>query len=458
MNRPITPPDGSAGAPMEVWGGIECSVVRIGDRYRNQIAETGHDRRLCDLDRIRDLGITRVRYPVLWELVAPNRPDRFDWRWTDERLHRLRELGIRPIATFLHHGSGPRYTSLLDPDFPKKLADYAAAVADRYPWIEDFTPVNEPLTTARFSGLYGHWYPHGTDYQTFLRAFMNQCLGIASAMTAIRAVSPAARLVQTEDLGKTFATRRLAYQAEHENSRRWLTFDLLCGKIDPNHPWWSLLRHFGARDSELATFIGGAFAPDVLGLDHYLTSERYLDEAHDRYPPCFRGGNGRHDYADVEAVRMPIRDVGPRARFLEVWNRYRRPMALTEVHHGAEPENQLRWLMTVWTAAQQARAAGADLRAATVWALVGMVDWRSLLCRDEQCYEPGAFDVRGAVPAPTLLAEATQALALTGRFDHPILGEPGWWARPDRFYRPTALRAGPRRSRRQPDDRPSIPA
>ena len=28
------------------------------------------------------------------------------------------------------------------------------------PHITNYTPVNEPLTTARFSGLYGAWYPH----------------------------------------------------------------------------------------------------------------------------------------------------------------------------------------------------------------------------------------------------------------------------------------------------------
>ena len=83
-----------------------------------------------------------------------------------------------------------------------------AAVARRYPWVEDYTPVNEPLTTARFSGLYGHWYPHGRDDRTFARALLNQCRAVVLAMRAIRAVNPAARLVQTEDLGRTYSTPR----------------------------------------------------------------------------------------------------------------------------------------------------------------------------------------------------------------------------------------------------------
>ena len=58
-------------------------------------------------------------------------------------------------------------------------------------------PVNEPLTTARFSGLYGHWYPHGRDDITFVRTFLTQCRAVALSMQTIRRVNPAAQLVQT---------------------------------------------------------------------------------------------------------------------------------------------------------------------------------------------------------------------------------------------------------------------
>ena len=66
-----------------------------------------------------------------------------------------------------------------------------------------FTPVNEPLTTARFSGLYGHWYPHQRSNHAFVRALINQLRGVIGAMRAIREVSPDARLYQTEDCGST---------------------------------------------------------------------------------------------------------------------------------------------------------------------------------------------------------------------------------------------------------------
>ncbi|HLM56034.1 MAG TPA: family 1 glycosylhydrolase, partial [Pyrinomonadaceae bacterium] len=211
----------------ELWAGVECTVNRVGDAYHDQLERTGHARRLEDLELIAALGVSVVRYPVLWERTAPGDLREADWSWPDERLSRLRELGLRPVVGLLHHGSGPRHTSLVDPEMPAKLAAYARATAERYPWVEDWTPVNEPLTTARFSGLYGHWYPHGHDALTFARALLNQLRGVALSMRAVREVNPAARLVQTEDLGKTYSTARLRYQADFENERRWLTFDLL---------------------------------------------------------------------------------------------------------------------------------------------------------------------------------------------------------------------------------------
>jgi dTDP-4-dehydrorhamnose reductase len=428
--------------PLELWGGLECTVARIGDRFRDQSVETGHYARPDDLDRVAALGIRTLRYPVVWETVSPDEPDRCDWRPQDERLGRMRQLGLTPIAGLLHHGSGPRYTNLLDPAFPRLFAGYATQVARRYPWISHYTPVNEPLTTARFSGLYGHWYPHGTSYRTFLTVLIAQCRATVLAMRAIRRVNPAAQLVQTDDLGRSFSTPALAYQAEHENERRWLTFDLLCGRVDRHHPWWAILRAHGIPQRHLEIFLDGDCAPDIIGINHYLTSERFLDGRLGRYPEHFWGGNAFERYADVEAVRVPRPGgvLGPAARLAEAWERYRRPVAVTEAHHGCTRDEQLRWLVEVWRAAETLRGRGADIRAVTIWSMFGAVDWNSLLTREHGVYEPGVFDVRGPAPRPTALAHAAAALATSGRFDHPVLDRAGWWRREDRFYRPIKTR------------------
>ena len=421
-------------AALQLWGGVECTVNRVGPDYRDQLEMTGHAQRVGDLERIRGLGITRLRYPVLWERVAPQAVARADWSWTDLRLSELRRLGIAPIAGLVHHGSGPSYATLLDETFPERLAEYAGLVARRYPWIDAYTPLNEPLTTARFCGLYGLWYPHARDDRAFVRALLHQCRATVLAMRAIRAINAAAELVQTDDAGKTFSTEWLAYQAEFENHRRWLGWDLLCGRVNPGHPLWTYLRASGAGDNELRWFLDNPCPPDVVGLNYYLTSDRFLDECVDRYPPRFTGGNGRDAYADVDAVRACRTISGHRAVLEEAWHRYRCPVAITEAHLGCTREEQVRWLVEAWEAAHGARRAGADVRAVTAWALFGLSDWDSLVTQLTGSYEPGAFDVRGPAPRPTALAKVVTDLSAGRAPSHPVLSTRGWWRRSGRLW------------------------
>ncbi len=442
--RAGTPPDAGARVgpqdadapgmpPLEVWGGLECTVARIGDAYVDQTLLSGHQHRPRDLDEFAALGLRAIRYPVLWERVAPQGLEHADWGWTDERLGRLRELGVLPIAGLLHHGSGPLHTDLAQPDFPQKLAAFAAAVAERYPWLEAYTPVNEPLTTARFSGLYGHWYPHGRDQRLFLRMLVNQVNGIRLAMRAIRAVNPRAKLVQTEDLGRVLGTSRLAYQARHENHRRWLGFDLLTGRFDRDHPLWLDVAD-AVPESELDELLTDPCPPDIIGINHYLSGERFLDERLDRYPGVQPGGNGQDRYVDVLALRAVAEGVAGLENLLgEVWNRYGLPVAVTEVHNGSSRDEQLRWLKEAWDAALRLRSRGVDVRAVTAWSLLGAYDWDSMLTRLVGHYEPGIFDVRGAVPRPTALARLVRDLARSGEADHPALDAPGWWHREGRL-------------------------
>lgn len=425
---------------LEVWGGIECTVNRVGDRFHRQLEYGGHRERPEDLHAIAKLGIKTLRYPVLWEDVAPDGLDKAEWRWPDERLALLQSLQIEPIVGLLHHGSGPLHTSLIDANFPDEFAQYAAAVAERYPWVQLWTPINEPLTTARFSALYGLWYPHERNDQAFVRAILNQCKATVLAMRAIRRVNPRAQLVQTEDLGKTYSSRHLDYQAQFENNRRWLSWDLLCGRVTQGSSLRRYLLKNGASLTELEWFVANPCPPDVIGVNHYVTSNRYLHQEESWCPRENWGGNEREAYADTEAVRVlaePAEDVG--LILMEAWERYGLPIAVTEAHLGCSRDEQLRWLRDVWTAAQRAQQQGADIRAVTVWALLGSFDWDSLLTRFSGHYEPGAFDSRSSTPRPTAIAKLTQALCAGerayGDFAKalPFMEMPGWWHRDTRL-------------------------
>lgn len=413
---------------LQAWAGIECTVNRVGDAFYDQSVRSGHHDRLADLDRIASLGFTRLRYPVLWERATPCGLADPDWSWTDERLARLRELGLPPIATLVHHGSGPRFTSLVDPAFPDHLARYARAVAERYPWLDAYTVINEPLTTARFAGLYGHWYPHGRDDGTFLRCLLNQCKATVLGMRAIRAVNPGAQLIQTEDLGYTHATSLLRGQARFENARRWLSMDLLCGRVDRKHPLWTYILGAGIAERDVLWFRDNPQPPDLMGFNYYVTSERYLDENLARWPAWSHGGNGRQAYADVHSV-LAGKLAGVQRLLTEAYLRFGIPLAVTETHLGGTREAQLRWLVEVYDGVAAARAAGVPVLAMTAWSVFGAYDWHCLLTRCENVYEPGLFDVRCPEPRPTALAAAWRAIARGRRPDHPVLAGDSWWKR-----------------------------
>lgn len=428
---------------LHLWGGLECTICRVGDTYTRQLDRSAHATRAGDIEKFAELGMQAIRYPVLWEQVAPEGLESADWSWPDERLAQLREAGIEPIVGLVHHGSGPMHTSLVDPEFATKLAGYAGAVAARYPWVDYYTPVNEPLTTARFSGLYGVWYPHGRDEATFWQALRNECRGVVLAMRAIREVNPAAKLVQTDDLGKVYSTPLLQYQADLSNEMRWLAWDLLCGKVDEGHALWEWLRTVAAADADdILWFRDNPCPPDIIGVNHYITSERFLDEDVDKYPEHYHGGNRRHRYADIEAARALSRPTGGIAPLLrETWDRYRLPIAVTEVHIDATREDQLRWIAEIWAAAEQVRREGVDMRAVTIWGLLGLYDWNCLLTECRGYYEPGAFDVRSGQPRATAIAWLMKELSRGGLPDHPVLSGSGWWRRSARWMatEPAAL-------------------
>lgn len=419
-------------APLEKWGGAECTINRVGDQWFDQIRATGHHDRPADFSAIAGLGLDALRLPILWERVWPDPQAAPDWDWTDRACAALTEHGIRPIAGLVHHGSGPAGTSLVAPDFAPRLAEFAALVAERYPTIADWTPINEPLTTARFSALYGIWYPHVRDEGLFWTALLNQIDATRLGMRAIRATVPGARLIQTDDLGRTYATAGLAEQAAFDNQRRWMTWDLLCGMVGPDHPLWQRLCGFGLQ-ARMEGIAADPCPPDVIGINHYLTSDRLLDEQVEDYPEQQPGGNGQAEYCDIGAIRaLTPAPGGLRGAVREAWARYGRPIALTEIHNGCTREEQVRWFEQAWRLALQARAEGIDLRAVTAWALFGNSGWSTLLTRQEP-YEAGVFDVSAGQLRETALAAAIRRPGIgAGR-----TAGLGWWERPSRLlHRP----------------------
>ena len=407
--------------PVEVWASPEPTVARIGpDRWRDQLRETGHDVRESDVDLIADLGVRATRYPVLWEKVAPDLPEARDYSWAARRLGALAERGVEPIVTLLHHGSGPAYTSLVDPAFPRLFADYAAATARRFPWVTRWTPINEPLTTARFSTLYAAWYPHTFfDHPAFGRAIVNEALAIAYATERIRDVVPGAQFLLTEDLqGFTAADEGVEAYVAHKRERTFLSCELLQGRIVDGHPMHRyLVERCGIDPAELRQLERRPQPPDVMGWNYYPNSERWLES----------DGNGGHRNLGIVDVAPERMDMRPLLRAAHA--RLGIPFALSEVHAIGNERERARWMLQRFDDALAVRAEGVPVTAFGAWAAFGLVDWVSLLCRDEQVREDGVYTCAGprGTPQPTLVATVVRELA-AGRI--PVApAEPAWWER-----------------------------
>lgn len=414
----------------ELWGGVECTINRVGNTFFDQLARSGHRSRLAeDLELFAQLGFRALRTGLHWETFEATK----SWKCWDEMLRSMQALHLRPIAGLLHHGSGPPSTDLLDPGFPEKLASFALQVADRYPHVLDYTPVNEPQTTGRFACLYGYWYPHHRTMQSYVRALYHQIKGVVLSMQAVRRVQPDARLVHTEDAGATYSTPALeAYRKEREH-RRWIGADLLCGRVNRHHPLFRFLRTNGLSEAEILWFADNPCPPAVMGLNYYVTSDRYLDHRDHLYPWDPGGDTGGEPLIDAEAVRVRAEGITGAGNILrQAWERYHLPVAITEAHLGCDPIEQSRWLAEVWLQAQAALATGVDVRGVTVWALLGSYDWCDLCRTDNGAYEPGVFNLRGGKPLPTPLHPLVHQIGHNLPLNRAAL-EPGWWHRPSRL-------------------------
>ena len=139
--------------------GIECSYPTIdGGRWRlDQLEATEHYRYWRrDLELVKELGLRYLRYgPPLYRIFQA--PDKYDWSFIDEVAAAMQELDIVPIVDLCHFGVPDWIGDFQNPDFPQRLSEYARAFAQRYRWVQFYTPVNEMYVTARLSALDGLW-------------------------------------------------------------------------------------------------------------------------------------------------------------------------------------------------------------------------------------------------------------------------------------------------------------
>jgi dTDP-4-dehydrorhamnose reductase len=197
---------------------------------------------------------------------------------------------------------------------------------------------------------------------------------------------------------------------------------------------WNYFLRLGISKETLHFFLDNPCPPDVMGFNHYITSERFLDEDHKKYPSFTRGGNELQVYADIESCRVPHgQPSGLNVILKEAWEKYNLPIAITEVQLNCGREDQARWLKEVWEVCCELKKQELNIIAVTAWALLGSYGWDKLLTSKKMSYEPGAFDLTSGLPRPTALVSVIRSLVSGQKYSHPVIEHKGWWQRDVRF-------------------------
>jgi len=353
--------------------GIEDTFIpqtRPGERPIDEYELTEHYRHWhADLALAAQAGAGFVRWGVPWYRICPERGT-WDWAWLDRVMARFAELGLRPVIDLMHYGT-PLWLEreFAHPDYPKLVAEYSVRVAERYAaTVTDYTPVNEPMIHALFSGAYGYWPPYLTGGTGFTATVNALAEGFVLAQQGIAEVLGPRATFMHVDAGMRYAGD---VHGEHQETvarlrhKAHLVEDLVTGRVGPEHPLAGWLGEHGMPDAALSWFADHPVRPDVMGVNYYPrhSTEVFEEGVH-------------HDggFADPR----PTTDAGEAglAELLTAYeDRYGAPVALTETCVTGTVAERLAWLDRSVACVHGLRAAGHRVVGYTWWPLFDMYEW-----------------------------------------------------------------------------------
>lgn len=350
------PPTGAPGNFMFATG-IECSYPTIenGKLRRDLLEECGHYERFEeDLNLIKELGLKVVRYGLPYYRIN-FAPGKYDWEFADLAMRKIQELELTPVLDLMHFGVPDWIGNYQNPELPVRFADYAARVAERYPWVRFYTPVNEIYVTARISAKEGVWNEQLKSDRAFVTAIKH---AVAASILATHEIAKRRNdciIIQAESAEYLHEAHAVVSEETRLfNKRRLIALDLLYA-----HP----------PDADIYRYL----------LDNGLTREEY-DWFMAGEPPGFQI-MGNDYYGRNERIRLPDGSFAIAEDVLgwyqithEYYRRYRKPVMHTETNV-FEAEDAPTWLWKQWFNILRMRADGVPVLGFTWYSLIDQVDW-----------------------------------------------------------------------------------
>jgi beta-glucosidase/6-phospho-beta-glucosidase/beta-galactosidase len=382
-------PTGDAGNFMFATG-IECSCPTIdhGRVRRDELAECGHyDRWREDLGLVRALGLKVLRYGLPYHRVHLG-PDRYDWEFADLVMAEMQRLGITPILDLMHFGVPDWLGNFQNPELPIHFAAYADAVAQRYPWVRHYTPINEIYVTARVSALDGLWNEQLTSDAAYVTATKHLVAASILATHRIALRRPDCIIVQSESAEYMHEARASpSAEVALRNKLRLVALDLLYA-----YP----------PDADVCLYL----------MDHGLTREEY-DWFMRGEPPGYQV-MGNDYYGRNERIRLPDGSTTSAEDVLgwyqitrAYYDRYHKPVMHTETNV-FDAEEAPAWLWKQWVNVLRMRADGVPVLGFTWYSLIDQIDWDVELAR--VCGHVNACGLYDLDRRPRPVADAYRAL------------------------------------------------
>lgn len=315
-----------------------------------------------DLHLVRDLGVSAARYGIPWYKANPE-PGKFDWDFADRVFDRFEQIGVEPIVDLVHYGT-PEWLKdgFLNPDYPERIAEYAAAMAERYKGrLRWYTPLNEPRITAWYCGRIGWWPPYARSWKGYCAVTLAVCRGIVETCKALHAVDPEIVLAHVDPTDIYF-TYDATLDQEVEFRRRlvFLALDLVSGKVDDRYELREWLLKHGATEQDLAWFRTNVAPLDVIGLNMY---------------PMF---SWKRIIRTSRGIRMRL-EAAPGRILGEIidmyWQRYQRPLFVSETAAWGTVRRRKQWMGDSVEVVKQARDRGVPVVGYTWWPMFSLVAW-----------------------------------------------------------------------------------
>ncbi|HWN18638.1 MAG TPA: hypothetical protein VNO19_06955 [Gemmatimonadales bacterium] len=338
-------------------GGFESSCQINGQGIRlDLVAATQHDQRVDeDYAQLREIGLATAREGMRWHLIDRGR--RMDFSSVLPMIEAAERHGIQLLWNLCHYG-WPEDVSLYTTGFVERFARFCGAAArllsDHSDAVPYYVPINEISFFAWAAGEVGYIYPHGHGRGHEIKKQLVRAT--IAGMEAIWEVDPRARMIQVDPLIHVIPPRGrpdLARAAADQRARQFEAWDMLAGGLDPalgGHPRYL----------------------DIIGVNFYHANEwEYPDQ--------------RLRWEDTPRDRrwVPLRYL-----LSEVYDRYDRPMILSETSHFGSGRG--RWIREVADEVQHARAMGVPMEGICIYPIIDRPDW------DDQghWHNSGLWDLR----------------------------------------------------------------